>query len=82
MAHEEGHRVPVEAPVGPQEVVALEVARRLDNTYVQVQAIAALGDLGPEAAEAVAALRTLAQDSQPQIRNAAAESLRKLERKK
>src|SRR5262249_37917653 len=63
-------------PAGPKALPVLMEALRDENLAVRREAILALGSLGPEAEEAVPALRKLQQD--PRLRDEATAALKKI----
>ena len=69
--------LPAPGFVGPPLVSSL--VELLDYDEQRESAIRELGEMGPEAQEAVPRLKQLLTDSRPEVRQAAAEALRRIE---
>jgi HEAT repeat protein len=67
-------------PIPPHKIVPALISATIDS-QVRVEAIAALGKMGPKAEEAVPTLNKLTRDSSENVRDAATKALEKIEKK-
>jgi serine/threonine protein kinase/HEAT repeat protein len=68
--------------IGKPAVAALKNALGSSSVGIRVGACMALGEIGPDAKEALLVLSGLQRDSEPTVRDAAATAMRKVQRKK